>query len=72
MLNRREFVRRGVQSQRLIIHATSEAGDGTRTDYSDADGKYTAKWNTNDVVTIFSGCMTNNGKFTVSKINDEE
>lgn len=42
----------GVQSQRLIIHATSEAGDGTRTDYSDADGKYTAKWNKEDVVTI--------------------
>lgn len=62
----------GVQSQRLIIHATSEAGDGTRTDYSDADGKYTAKWNKEDVVTIFAGSTTNNGKFTVSKINDAE
>lgn len=72
MLNRREFVRRGVQSQRLIIHATSEAGDGTRTDYSDADGKYTAKWNTNDVVTIFASSKDKNGKFTVSKINDAE
>lgn len=60
----------GVQSQRLIIHATSEAGDGTRTDYSDADGKYTAKWNENDVVTIFAGSTTNKGEFTVSKIND--
>ena len=72
MLNRREFVRRGVQSQRLIIHATSEAGDGTRTDYSDVDGKYTAKWNTNDVVTIFASSKDKNGKFTVSKINDAE
>ena len=72
MLNRREFVGRGVQSQRLIIHATSEAGDGTRTDYSDADGKYTAKWNTNDIVTIFAGSKDKNGKFTVSKINDAE
>ena len=72
MLNRREFVGRGVQSQRLIIHATSEAGDGTRTDYSDADGKYTAKWNTNDVVTIFASSKDKNGKFTVSKINDAE
>lgn len=62
----------GVQSQRLVIHATSEAGDGTRTDYSDADGKYTAKWNTNDVVTIFAGIKDKNGKFTVSKINDAE
>lgn len=62
----------GVQSQRLIIHATSEAGDGTRTDYSDADGKYTAKWNTNDVVTIFASSKDKNGKFTVSKINDAE
>lgn len=62
----------GVQSQRLIIHATSEAGDGTRTDYSDADGKYTAKWNTNDIVTIFAGSKDKNGKFTVSKINDAE
>lgn len=73
MLNRREFVGRGgVQSQRLIIHATSEAGDGTRTDYCDADGKYTAKWNTNDIVTIFAGSKDKNGKFTVSKINDAE
>ena len=62
----------GVQSQRLIIHATSEAGDGTRTDYCDADGKYTAKWNTNDIVTIFAGSKDKNGKFTVSKINDAE
>lgn len=62
----------GVQSQRLVIHATSEAGDGTRTDYSDADGKYTAKWNTNDVVTIFAGIKDKNGKFTVSNINDAE
>jgi len=62
----------GGQSQRLIIHATSEAGDGTRTDYCDADGKYTAKWNTNDIVTIFAGSKDKNGKFTVSKINDAE
>lgn len=62
----------GGQSQRLIIHATSEAGDGTRTDYCDADGKYTAKWNTNDIVTIFAGSIGKNGKFTVSKINDAE
>lgn len=54
-------------------HPCDKWGAETRTIYSNADGKYTTKWDKdNDVVTIFAGNTTNVGTFTVASVDDNE
>ena len=80
MLNRREFVRRGVSGQTLTflaLNAESEDAAGSRTIFDNTVGegstmdKVTAKWDaTNDKVVVYGGNDYQNcGDFKVSKLS---